>query len=151
MKFVDHISPVFTLKSSSGDFGTALVTPFPARSDGGVDAVLKPSGLTIAAGATKTQTFVITVKDGTAPGTYYNNLEIFCAVNGDFASGPLAPVTVPADVAPPVAPPPAVTVVDGPAKLPRTGGTPLAAAGAIVLLAAAFGLRRLRPARSARL
>ena len=113
LRFVDHFSPAFDLVSTSGDFGAVYDKPAPKRGDGGTDAILRPAALTIAAGATKTQTFVVTVKAGTAPGTYYNNLEIFCAVGGDFASGPLAPVTVPgAAPAPAIAPP--VTVVDQP-------------------------------------
>jgi uncharacterized repeat protein (TIGR01451 family) len=143
LRLVDHVSPAFDLVSSSGEFGTALVTPAPRRADGGVDAVLRPTGLTIAPGASRTQRFVVVVKAGTAPGTYYNNLEIFCGFNGDFTSGPLAPVTVPAPPSGPVITPPGPVVAPPPA-LPRTGGAPLAAAGALVLLATAFGVQRLR-------
>lgn len=145
LRFIDHFSPAFDLVSTAGDFGAVYDKPAPKRGDGGTDAILRPASLTIAAGASKTQTFVVTVKAGTAPGTYYNNLEIFCAVNGDFASGPLAPVTVPADT--PVVPP--VTVVDQPAQnLPRTGGAPLLAVSALALLGAAYGVRRFRSTQS---
>ncbi|MCU1595355.1 MAG: putative repeat protein family [Frankiales bacterium] len=149
LKFVEHVSPAFNLGSSAGAFGTALDTPAPVRTDGGVDAVLRPTGLTIAPGKSAVQTFTVTVKPTTAPGTYYDSLEIYCGLNGNFVSGPLAPVTVPAAAAPA---PPAVTPpvdVAGPAapQLPRTGGSPLPAAAALVLLASAAVIYRKRLAQ----
>jgi len=143
LRFVDHISPVFDLVSTAGAFGEKLDTPAPARTDGGVDAVLRPKGIKLDAGKSLVQTFTVTLKDGVLPGTYYNSLEIFCGLNGDFVSGPLAPVTVPAAIAPPSRKPP-VKVVKPPPQLPRTGGAPLAAAGALLLLTAAGGLYRMR-------
>lgn len=147
LKLIDHIAPPFTLVSSAGAFGTALDSPAPVRTpgDGGVDAVLRPTGLTIAPGASKVQTFTVKVKDGAAPGTYYDSLEIYCGLGGNFVSGPLAPVTITADVVPPASVPP-VTVVDAPGTLPRTGGTPLTAAAALLLLAGAVSLGRMRRA-----
>lgn len=142
LRFIEHVAPPFTLVSSAGAFGTVLDDPAPARADGGVDAVLRPTGVVIAAGKSATQTFTVKVKDNAAPGTYYDALDIYCGPNGEFASGPLAPVTVPAD-ATGVTPP--VTVVDEePVTLPRTGGAPLVAVFASALLATAFGVRRLR-------
>ncbi|MEO6204763.1 MAG: choice-of-anchor P family protein [Mycobacteriales bacterium] len=135
LRFVDHLDPAFNFVSTSGPFGTTPVTPLTKRADDGVDVVLKPTGLILEAGKSLTQTYVVTLKDTVAPGTYYNNLELFCALNGDFASGPLAPVTVPA---------PAVVVTPAPApiELPRTGGAPAVAGLAALLLLAAGGARR---------
>lgn len=145
LKFIDHIAPPFTLTSSAGPFGTALVTPAPVRTDGGVDAVLRPTGVTIAPGASVVQTFNVVAKSDAAVGTYYDTLEIYCGKNGNFVSGPLAPVTItkvaaPAPVAKPrPAAPPAPVV-----ELPRTGGAPLVAGAAVLMLAAGFGVRQLR-------
>ena len=142
LRFIEHVAPPFDLVSSAGPLGTKLDTPAPVRTDGGVDAVLRPTAVTIAAGKSLTQTFVVRVKAGAAPGTYYDNLEIYCGPNGNFVSGPLAPVVIPgAAVNPPVVTPPQV-IVDGPPVLPRTGGTPLLALGALGLLGTAVVLRR---------
>jgi hypothetical protein len=99
--------------------------------------VIDPTDVVLEPGASATQTIVVRLKGDVAPGTYYNNLEIFCAVNGNFASGPLAPVTVPAAVVEAPAPAPA------PAELPRTGAAPLVALGALLLLGGGAGLRRM--------
>lgn len=139
LRFFDHLDPVFDYVSTAGGFGTTVTTPAPKRSDGGTDVIVVPSGVTLAAGKSLTQTFVVKLKPDVAPGTYYNNLELFCAVNGDFASGPLAPVTVPAPAPPVVAPPPAAVA---PQTLPRTGGAPLVAGAGLLLLLAAAGIRR---------
>jgi uncharacterized repeat protein (TIGR01451 family) len=140
LTFFDHLDPAFDIVSTDGAFGKAFTTPAPKRADGGSEVILKPTGLTIAGGKSVTQTFVVKLKDTVKPGTYWNNLELFCAVNGDFASGPLAPVTVPAPVvAPPAAPPPAAPL---PQQLPRTGGAPLVAAAGLLLLLSAAGIRR---------
>ena len=147
LRFIEHVAPAFDLVSSSGPLGTALDDPAPTRTDGGVDAVLRPTGVSIPAKGSVTQTFTVKVKAGAKPGTYYDSLEIYCGPNGDFVSGPLAPVTVPAAVVPPttgVTPP--VTVVDAPPTLPRTGGAPLTAGAALLLLVAGLGLRRARTA-----
>src|SRR3954451_2065850 len=98
LRFVDHLDPAFDYVSTAGGFGTTVTTPPPVRSDKGVDVVVTPSGVTLGAGKSLTQTFVVKLKGTVAPGTYYNNLELFCAVKGDYVSGPLAPVTVPAPV-----------------------------------------------------
>jgi uncharacterized repeat protein (TIGR01451 family) len=141
LKFVDHIAPAFTLVSTSGPLGTALEKPAPSRVDGGVDAVLRPTAVVIGAGKSITQLITVTVKDDATPGTYYDTLEIFCGPNGDFVSGPLAPVTVPGNG---VTPPP-VTVEEPPTTpaFAPTGlntGVPILA---LLLLAAAVGTRRL--------
>lgn len=140
VRFVDHLDPAFDFVSTKTAFGTTATTN--KRSDGGTDVILDPSGLTLGGGKTLAQTFVVKLKGTVAPGTYYNNLEIFCAVNGDFASGPLAPVTVPAPVvaAPPSVPAPAPA--PPPAQLPRTGGAPLVAAAGVLLAVAGLGVRR---------
>ena len=140
--FYDHLDPAFDIVSSDGGFGKTFTNPAPKRSDGGTEVVLKPSGLTIAAGKSVTQTFVVKLKDTVKPGTYYNNLELFCAVNGDFASGPLAPVTVPAPAPPVVAAAPPPPVAAAPQELPRTGGAPLVAGAGVLLLVGAAGVRR---------
>jgi uncharacterized repeat protein (TIGR01451 family) len=141
LRFVDHLSPAFSIGSTAGGFGTAYDKPAPTRSDTGQEIVLRPSGLTLKSGQSLTQTFTVTVNDSTKPGTYYNTLELFCGPNGDFASGPLAPVTVPAAVvAPAVQPPPAPA--PAPQQLPRTGASPLVAASALLLLGAGLGVRR---------
>ncbi len=147
LRFIEHVAPPFTLVSTAGPLGTKFDTPAPVRTDGGVNAVLRPTGVSIAPKASVTQTFVVTVKDDAAPGTYYDSLEIFCGPNGDFVSGPLAPVTIPADTPPVVKPPvvkPPVTVVSAPPALPRTGGAPVLGALAVLLTAAGLGLRKLR-------
>jgi uncharacterized repeat protein (TIGR01451 family)/LPXTG-motif cell wall-anchored protein len=146
LRFIDHLNPVFEFVSTTGDFGDEAETE--QRTDGGTDVVLRPGDTVIAAGASATQTFVVRVGPNTGPGTYFNSLEIFCSQNGNFASGPLAGVTVPAAAVaapavqqpaaqPPAAPPPAAR------QLPQTGAVPLTAAGALLLLAAGgWGLRR---------
>jgi uncharacterized repeat protein (TIGR01451 family) len=146
LKFIDHIAPAFTLVSSSGPLGTKLESPAPTRSDGGVDAVLRPTGVTIGAGKSVSQSFTVTVKDGATPGTYYDTLELFCGPNGDFVSGPLAPVTV-AGAGVPVLPP------SNPVAAPPTGvfaptGLDTTIPGvALLLLVAAAGTRRLQLSR----
>ena len=135
LAFYDHLNPVFELVSTSGGFGDAAVDPVPVRSDGGQDVVLRPTDVVIEPGASVQQTIVVKLKADVAPGTYWNNLELFCAVNGDFASGPLAPVTVPAEAVVAPAPP-------APVELPRTGSASLLALGALLLVAAGLGVRR---------
>jgi uncharacterized repeat protein (TIGR01451 family) len=139
LTYFDHLDPAFDIVSTDGAFGKVFTTPAPKRSDGGTDVIVKPTGLIIGAGKSVTQTFVVKLKADVKPGTYYNNLELFCAVNGDFASGPLAPVTVPAPAPPVVAPPPPAPA---PEQLPRTGATPLVAAAGLLLLIGAAGVRR---------
>ncbi len=148
LRFVDHLAPAFSLVSTSGPLGTKLDTPAPARTDGGVDAVLRPTGVKIAAGKSVTQLFTVTVKDDAAPGTYYNTLEIFCALNGDFVSGPLAPVTIPRPGGPVVQPPdsPVVQPPTEPVFAPTGLSAPLAGT-ALLLLMAAVGTRRLQLSR----
>jgi uncharacterized repeat protein (TIGR01451 family) len=145
LRFVDHIAPAFTLVSTAGGLGTKFDTPPPARTDGGVDAVLRPEGVTIGAGKSVTQTFTVKVKDDATPGTYYNTLELFCGPNGDFVSGPLAPVTVPAPgvVTPPETPD---AGPEDPVFAPTGLSTPLAAT-ALLLILAAVGTRRLQLSR----
>jgi len=146
LKLIDHIAPAFTLVSSSGPLGTKLETPAPSRADGGVDAVLRPTGVTIGAGKSVTQTFTVKVKDDATPGTYYDTLEMFCGPNGDFVSGPLAPVTVPAPGE--VVQPPSNPVVKPPSEVFAPTGMNTTVAGfALLLLFAAAGTRRLQLSR----
>lgn len=145
IRFVDHLDPAFDFVSTKTAFGTTANTA--KRSDGGTDVILNPTGLTIASGKSLMQTFVVKLKGTVAPGTYYNNLELFCAVNGDFASGPLAPVTVPAPAAPSAPPVPVAAAPPAPAAarpaLPSTGAAPVVAvAGFLLLAGAAAGVRR---------
>jgi uncharacterized repeat protein (TIGR01451 family) len=145
LRFVDHIAPAFTLVSTAGPLGKSFDSPPPARSDGGVDAVLRPTGVTIGAGKSVTQTFTVKVKDDATPGTYSDTLEVFCGPNGDFVSGPLAPVTVPA---PGVVTPPE-TPVEGP-KTPvfaPTGLSTTLAGMSLLLIIGAVGTRRLQLSR----
>jgi hypothetical protein len=108
-----------------------------------VDAVLRPTDVVIGAGKSITQTITVKVKADATPGTYYDTLEIFCGPNGDFASGPLAPVTVPGENVPNVPP---VNPVKAPTSTPvfaPTGletGVPILA---LLLLVAGVGTRRL--------
>ena len=145
LRFIEHVAPAFDLVSSAGPLGTALDSPAPTRADGGVDAVLRPTAVKIPAKGSVVQTFVVKVKANATPGTYYDSLEVFCGPNGDFVSGPLAPVTVPAatPARPGVTPP--VTVVDTPPTLPRTGGLPFGTAAAL-LMVAGYGVHRVRTA-----
>ena len=139
ISFYDHLDPAFEFVSTTGGFGDAAVDPVPTRGEGGgQDVVLRPTDVVIEPGASVQQTIVVRLKAGVAPGTYWNNLELFCAVNGNYASGPLAPVTVPAPVAVEPAAPPA----PAPVELPRTGNAPLLALGALLVLGAALGVRR---------
>ncbi len=140
ISFFEHLSPVFEFVSTSGGFGDVAVTPVRERADGGQDVILRPKGVIIAPGASVKQTYVVKLKPDVKPGTYFNNLEIFCAGNGNFASGPLAPVTVPAP-APPAAVTPALE--PAPVELPRTGAAPLLALGALLLVGAGLGVRRV--------
>jgi uncharacterized repeat protein (TIGR01451 family) len=147
LKLVDHIAPAFDLVSTAGAFGKDTDTPAPARTDGGVDAVLRPTSLTIAPGASAVQTFTVKVKDKAVPGTYYNSLELYCGVNGDFVSGPLAPVTVTATgtLGSGTVPTSATTSQEpASATLPRTGGSPLMALGGLLLITAGYALRKVR-------
>ena len=145
LKLIDHVAPPFTLVSSAGPLGTVLDAPAPVRADGGVDAVLRPTGVTIAPGASVVQRFTVVAKAGAAPGTYYDSLEIYCGVNGNFVSGPLAPVTIVPAVTPqePPAAGPAAPVSTVPV-LPVTGGLSPLSGLALLALGGAFGVLRLR-------
>ncbi len=144
LKAIDHVAPAFDLVSSAGPLGTKLDSPAPKRTDGGVDAVLRPTGVTIGAGKSVTQTFTVKVKSDAAPGTYYDTLELYCGLNGDYVSGPLAPVTVPGAGAPVTGPSAAVETP----QLAATGGAPAVAVAAVLLIGASLGVRRLRAHRA---
>jgi uncharacterized repeat protein (TIGR01451 family) len=144
LKFVDHIAPVFELVSTAGPLGTKFDTPPPARSDGGVDAVLRPTGVTIGAKKSVTQTFTVKVKDDAAAGTYYNTMEIFCGPGGNFVSGPLAPVTVTNTPVTPETPGEAPPPGDTFAPTGLNTGVP---ALALLLILGAAGARRFQLSR----
>ncbi|HVE99080.1 MAG TPA: hypothetical protein VNA12_07860 [Mycobacteriales bacterium] len=96
-QLIDHLPVVMEFVSTAGQFGTAA--ELENRDGGGTDVVVKPSGMTIAAGGTATQTFVVKVKADAAPGTYFNNIELLCANLGNFTAID-APVQVPGAAAP---------------------------------------------------
>ena len=140
-QFIDHAPAPFELVSTSGAFGA--VAESVARPGGGQDIVMKPDGLTIAPGATVTQTFVLKVKDDAAPGVYFNNVEILCANLGNWVKGLDAPVEVTGVTPPPATPDPA-PIPERPAPLPRTGTSRdvQLLAGAALLTAALLARRR---------
>jgi uncharacterized repeat protein (TIGR01451 family) len=153
-KVIDHLPPGFTFVSTAGPLGAQLdVSPPEARPGGGFDLVLG-NGYVLGSSKTVTQTFVVKVGANQAPGTYYNNLEVYCANLGDFVKGLDAPVTVTATPTPgPTAvvnttsPAPATIGAGGP-ELPRTGGgfpsglLPSAIASAAAAAALVARLRR---------
>lgn len=140
-RVVDHLPPGFSLVSTAGDLGaTATTAPRP----GGAIDVSVGNGVTIGAGKSVSQTFVVKVGDSVAPGTYFNDVEVFCANLGDFIKGLDAPVTVTA------AKVPASNAVQGatalpsaPRELPKTGGAPPALLAALALFIG-LALRRTR-------
>ena len=164
LRLIDHVATPFSVVSSDGAFGSKLDTPTVVRPGDGPDAVLRPVGLVIAPKQTLAQTFTVTVNAEAVAGTYYDTLELFCAPNGDFISGPLAPVTIvhteclcinpspPVVSATPTPTPthtvigdPPYTCVEGPGvscHLPHTGGSPLIALGALGLLATGVAARK---------
>lgn len=95
-QFIEHMPTAFDLVSTSGAFGTQVESV--NRPGGGVDVVLQPANVTIAAGATATQTFVLKVKDTAVPGVYFNNVEILCANLGNWVKGLDAPVRISTDI-----------------------------------------------------
>jgi uncharacterized repeat protein (TIGR01451 family) len=162
----DHLPIAFEYASTSGAFGTVATTV--ARPGGGQDVVVKPSAVTIASGATATQTYVVTVKADAEPGTYFNNVEILCGNLGNWVKGLDAPVevyepTTHGDPVPPVlaqcedgkdndgdgkvdypADPGCLSKKDDDEKneLARTGPVEHAETLGVLLLLAAYGVRR---------
>ena len=161
---VDHLPQMFNYESTSGAFGTEATTV--TRSGGGTDIIIKPSNVSIPAGGSATQTFVVRVRDDATPGTYFNNVEILCGNLGNYVKGLDAPVTVTIDDDDP--PPPVDKPQcddgednDGDGKIdfpadpgcaskqddnevdehPRTGGRDTAGL-AILLMLGAYGIRR---------
>ncbi|MBC7373307.1 MAG: DUF11 domain-containing protein [Frankiales bacterium] len=141
VSFFDHLSPVVEFVSTSGGLGTKAVEPAPLRADGGQDVILRPTDVVLASKATVTQKIVVKLKNDVKPGTYFNSLEIFCAVNGNFASGPIAPVTVPAAEVAPILEP-VVAPVAAPEQLPRTGASVAVSLAALGLVGGGLALRR---------
>jgi uncharacterized repeat protein (TIGR01451 family) len=152
--FTDHLPQAFSFDSTSGALGTTATTV--DRPGGGTDVIITPSpAVTIAAGKSVSQQFVVTTRANAAPGTYANDLELLCSDLGDFVKGLDAPVQVLATPAPPSSAAPAAPSAGPPAaaQLPMTGGPgPLLPAAGVGLLAAALAAgaarRRVRARRS---
>jgi uncharacterized repeat protein (TIGR01451 family) len=98
-QLIDHLPQAFEFVSTAGGAGTTAATD--ARPGGGTDVIIKPEGVTIAAGGSLTQTYVVKVKDDAAPGTYFNNVELLCSNLGNWVKGLDAPVQVVTDTPPP--------------------------------------------------
>lgn len=165
-RVVDHLPPGFAFVSTAGDLGDVAATA--DRPGGGVDVTVG-NGVNLAAGESVTQTFVVKVGDTVANGTYFNNVEVFCANLGEFVKGLDAPVTVGAagtgetttttsttsttTTLPPDTGPTA-TLPDDNRELPATGVSgPMALAGlvgAAALVLAFMGLAVQRAAASKR-
>ena len=170
-KFIEHLPQAFELVSTSGALGDEAEVV--ARQGGGEDVVIKPDDVTIAAGATATQKFVLKVKSDAEPGVYFNNLELFCANLGNWAKGLDAPFQVngPDPQASPTPRKPQCSdgidndgdgkidfpndpgcdspadddERDRPATMPKTGDTrSLQVLAGLGLLAAAWGIRKVR-------
>jgi uncharacterized repeat protein (TIGR01451 family) len=92
-KLVDHMPVAFDLVSTSGAFGTNG-TSVARPGGGGSDVVIKPTGVTIPAGGSATQTYVLKVRDDAEAGVYFNNVELFCGNLGNWVKGLDAPVEV---------------------------------------------------------
>lgn len=164
----DHLPIAFEYASTSGAFGTVATTV--ARPGGGQDVVVKPTGVSIAPGATATQTYVVTVKADAEPGTYFNNVEILCGNLGNWVKGLDAPVEVYTEDDPDPVPPDLAQCEDGKDndgdgkvdypgdpgclskkdddernELARTGPVEHASTFGVLLLLAAYGVRRRMP------
>jgi hypothetical protein len=144
---IDHLPIGFTLVSTAGDLGDTSSTR--NRPGGGVD-VLVGNGVTIPAGESATQTFVVKVGDAVAPGTYYNDVELFCGNMGNFLKGLDAPVTITAATTPTTAPTTTSSIARA-AELPDTGGSvPVLPILAVLGSGLALGVLRQRAAASNR-
>lgn len=145
-RFIDHLPAAFDYVSTSGAFGTVATTA--ARPGGGADIIVEPVNMTIAAGASATQTFVVKVKANAAPAVYFNNVELLCGNLGNWVKGLDAPVEVlGAQVATTTTSsttPPTTTPREAPAELPDTGGAWGVGGAALAAAAAAFAALRRR-------
>ena len=99
---IDHLPIAFTFESTSGGFGTTATVV--NRPGGGQDVLIKPTGVTIPAGGSVTQTYVVKVRDDAAFGTYFNNVELLCGNLGNWVKGLDAPVEVTDNEPPPPQP-----------------------------------------------
>jgi uncharacterized repeat protein (TIGR01451 family) len=138
---IDHLPAGFELVSTAGDLGDTSTTR--QRPESGID-VLAGNGVTIAAGKSATQTYVVKVGDSVKPGTYFNDVELFCANLGNFIKGLDAPVEITAAAAPTTTTAaPTTTTPTG--QLPETGGShDLAVLGGAGLILAGIGVRLRR-------
>jgi len=145
-KVVDHLPIGFEYVSTAGDLGDAATAV--TRPDGGIDIELG-NGETIAAdGGSVTQTFVVKVGDDVEPGTYFNNVEVFCANLGNFVKGLDAPVTVSEQTVTTTSSTPTTLADELPAdELPETGTLPVWPLG-LLALAVALGVQRARAVAS---
>jgi uncharacterized repeat protein (TIGR01451 family) len=146
-RFIDHLPAPFEHVSTSGAFGTVATTA--ARPGGGTDVIIEPANMTIAAGASATQTFVVKVKANAAPGVYFNNVELLCGNLGNWVKGLDAPVEVlGAQVATTTTTSTTTTTTmasrELPAELPETGGGWGLGGAALAAGAAAFAALRRR-------
>lgn len=118
IRVVDHLPPGFTPASTAGDLGTTFEQD--PRPGGGIDVAVG-SGTVIPAGETVTQTFVVNVGANVAPGTYWNNVEVFCSNLGNFIKGLDAPVTITAVTQQTAPPTTTATTSEAGGELPATG------------------------------
>jgi uncharacterized repeat protein (TIGR01451 family) len=164
-QFIEHMPQAFEFVSTSGAFGEAVTQV--TRPGGGVDVILKPANVSIATGATATQTFVLKVRDDAVEGVYFNNVEILCANLGNYVKGLDAPVRVTRTAPPTPRKPQCSDLIDNdgdgkvdfgpdpgcdspqddderdaPRPLPRTGGGSTAVALGLLLAGFALALRR---------
>jgi uncharacterized repeat protein (TIGR01451 family)/LPXTG-motif cell wall-anchored protein len=142
---IDHLPVGFSPVSTAGDLGTAFTTR--TRPNGALDLVFG-QGTTIAQNKTATQTFVVKVGAGVAPGTYFNDVEVFCANLGDFVKGLDAPVEVQAVPATTTSTAQTATAAARtPGELPATGAnTRWLLVGAALTMVAGLAGRLLRRA-----
>ncbi len=146
-RFIAHLPAPFGLVSTSGALGKDAVAE--ARSDSGVDAVMRPDAITIAAGKLVTQTFVVSVPASAADGDYASSLELFCADLGNFVAGPFGVVNVSSAKVLGVKTTAAAPADPAPTSLPRTG-TSVAILTAMGLLALVAGSTLHRQAAEVR-
>ncbi|HEU0132527.1 MAG TPA: hypothetical protein VFQ85_16195 [Mycobacteriales bacterium] len=154
-RFLVHLPAGFDYVSTSGPFGTDASTT--TRPGGGTDVEIRSPLPPALVDDTVTQQVVATVGPDTAPGTYYEDVEVWCAVHGNWVKGLNTAVTVPPPVTPPPTTPPPTPRVTPPATPPATAppappdrdatmpktGAPGALGGvACALLAGAYALRR---------
>lgn len=122
-RLIDHLPVPFELASTSGNLGPDAGVV--ARPGGGADVELRPVGVVIAAGGSVQQVFVARVPEDAAPGTYFNNVEVFCSGLGNWVKGLDAPVQVTDGASPSPSPALSPRVTPATPAMPATEpGTP---------------------------